>query len=67
MHWGKAHLIDSVVGMKASFSQVASLLENPKAKISVVKGRCQVLGKGWRHVCTEEWESEEGNRLKCYV
>lgn len=45
---GKAHLVDFVVGMKGSFCQVASLLVNSKAKISVVNGRCQVLGgRAW--------------------
>lgn len=41
----KAHLADFTEGMKGSVCQVASLLGNSKAKISVVNGRCQVLGR----------------------
>lgn len=46
---GIAHLVDFMEGMKGSVCQVASLLGNSKAKILVVNGRCQVLGrKAWR-------------------
>lgn len=69
---GKAHLVDFVVGMKGSFCQVASLLGNSKAKISVVNGRCQVLGGRAWGVCAERRrsmreETDENVMCKCDI
>lgn len=69
---GKAHLVDFVVEMKGSFCQVASLLGNSKAKISVVNGRCQVLGGRAWGVCAERRrsvreETDENVMCKCDI